>query len=91
MRKLREREKARADLPLMVEPGKPVSSQNQKTVLNNTPIENRSFLSVKKKAPNPQIPEPARMLPQQKNECKSFLLVLLIVRIPGTYSSGTQS
>jgi hypothetical protein len=52
-------------------------------------MENLSSFSVKKKDPNPQIPEPRRMLLPQKNECKSFLIFIL--SNVGIHSAGTTS
>src|ERR1700740_656057 len=62
--------------------------QLPKEIIKATPIENRSLFPVKKRAANPRVPEPGRMLLPPKNECKSFLE--LIHRILGTYSSGTR-
>jgi hypothetical protein len=61
----------------------------RREALSNTPIENLSFFSVKKKGSNPQIPEPTRMLLPQKNDCKSFLIFIL--RNVGVHSSGTST
>jgi len=46
----------------------------RKQPLNHAPIENRPPFSVKKRVPNPRVPEPSRMLLRQKFECKSFLI-----------------
>jgi hypothetical protein len=43
------------------------------SLLDHAPMENRSLFSVKKRVPNPRVPEPSRMLLRQKFECKSFL------------------
>src|SRR5260370_4869978 len=66
----------------------PISSQARKEALNNTPIEIGSLFSVKKRVPNPQVPEPGRMLLRQKNECKCFLI--LMQRIFHIDGSGTK-
>jgi hypothetical protein len=79
---------ARADLPVRSHRVTRFRPKTKKAVLNNSPIENQSSFSVKKKVPNSQVPEPSRMLLQQKNECKSFLI--FIFNIFGTYSSGTR-
>ena len=60
-----------------------------KTTSKHAPIENWSLFSAKKRVPNPQVPEPGRMLLRQEFECKSFLV--LIVKILIIYGSGTNS
>ena len=67
----------------------PVAFGKRRQLLNHAPIENRSLFSVKKRVPNPRVPEPGRMLLPQKFECKSFLI--FIARILIIYSSGTNS
>jgi len=72
----REREEARADLPSWPHRIIRYRPKTERRLLYNAPIENRSLFSVKKRAPNPQIPEPGRMLLRQKFECKSFLILM---------------
>src|SRR6266404_4873182 len=61
----------------------------RKLPLNHAPIENRSLFSVKKRVPNPRVPEPSRMLLRQKFECKSFLI--LMPTISQIYCSSANS
>src|SRR6266404_9424559 len=57
----------------------PMALGKRKQLLNRAPIENRSLFSVKKRVPNPRFPEPGRMLPRQKFECKSFLILMFTI------------
>jgi hypothetical protein len=51
----------------------------RRQTLDPAPIENRSLFSVKKRVPNPRVPEPGRMLLRQKFECKSFLILMFTI------------
>jgi hypothetical protein len=50
-----------------------MSSKNRKAECNSTPIENRSLFSVKKRAPNPQVPEPRASYSRKKTNARVFL------------------
>ena len=67
----------------------PTAFDKRKQFLNHAPIENCSLFSVKKRVPNPRVPEPGRMLLRQKFECKSFLI--LMPTISQIYCSGANS
>jgi len=68
----REREEARADLPSWPHRIIRYRPKTERRLLYNAPIENRSLFSVKKRAPNPQIPEPGRMLLPSKIRMQEF-------------------
>src|SRR5260370_39765856 len=67
----------------------PMAFGKRRQILDHAPIENRSLFSVKKRVPNPRVPEPSRMLLRQKFECKSFLI--LMPTISQTNCSGANS
>jgi hypothetical protein len=67
----------------------PMAFGKPRQILDHAPIENRSLFSVKKRVPNPRVPEPGRMLLRQKFECKSFLI--LMPAISQIYCSGAKS
>jgi len=85
---LREREEARADLPWRRHRTIRYRPKTEKEALNNTPIENRSLFSVKKRAPNPQIPEPGGCYSLKNSNARVFLFLRKELFI---YGSGTWS
>jgi hypothetical protein len=47
-----------------------------KQLLNHAPIENRSLFSVKKRVPNPRVPEPAGCYSVKNSNARVFLILM---------------